>query len=770
LAVLGLPSLKSEYQLVDTSLILALVSDYAPSDLEANLQIIRDQLGIIEATLVADSIDETEALIHVNRAYPNDASTQDTASLLEVLSLEGGAEAEGEAGLNLSGLGHSKTSRSSGSGSGSKRSRSNKSGSTSPTSGGEEVGPGAERDLLKSLFPDTYVAPDRRTETKALTFTRPDEDVRNALASSVDVQAAIDFLLSVETIRDVEHLGYWPGDEGHLSDDDRNWEFSRNKSRDKLSLSSPELPASPTFKSAPMSRTPSAASGSRSASKGKGKKKAEHLTIPLVDTLQRRPSPRSSRPTSRTASPSRAPPSGPSPNAWHTIASLALYLSELLSLPQAFFLTYLHSPDYHSAYSAVCAALASGPERPGGRDEIAEAMLQEVYGVSLLSDGDDHDHRADSGRAQIDLELCVKAAGEDVATVMDLMDLLSEISLWPSDDDDLDRLDGPTAAAAATQMARSASMPARQTAPSKQATVVVAPNPNRLLTKPKVDRPVQAERIVPGSRAPPSSTSNPTAYDDFGSTPSYPSSPAPGAQPRMPSNRQVHPLNWRKVSHPRTARDARILHPYASHIPAYARGALPSDSTPGSLFSTTVSGGMSVEDCLRRASAERQRREGALREAGAHFGRSTLAGGKAISGSVAGHYAKEAREAMDRARNWELQAARMVVDAQLERTGHTIDLHHLTIDEAVTVASESVSRWYETQSEVSRSATPGELRGKGATWEPARGMTIITGVGRHSAGKRGVLGPAVASALEREGWRVDRGDSGRGYLVVRGKR
>jgi hypothetical protein len=179
---------------------------------------------------------------------------------------------------------------------------------------------------------------------------------------------------------------------------------------------------------------------------------------------------------------------------------------------------------------------------------------------------------------------------------------------------------------------------------------------------------------------------------------------------------------------------------------------------------------MSVEDCLRRASAERQRREGALREAGAHFGRSTLAGGKAISGSVAGHYAKEAREAMDRARNWELQAARMVVDAQLERTGHTIDLHHLTIDEAVTVASESVSRWYETQSEVSRSATPGELRGKGATWEPARGMTIITGVGRHSAGKRGVLGPAVASALEREGWRVDRGDSGRGYLVVRGKR
>jgi hypothetical protein len=141
---------------VDTSLILALISDYAPSDLEANLPIIRDQLGIIEATLVADSIDESDALNHANGAFPIDGSTQDTASLLEVLSLEGPAEAgEGPVGLRLSGLGHSKTSRSSGSGS--KRSRSNQSGSTSPTSGGEEVGPGAERDLLKSLFPDTYV-------------------------------------------------------------------------------------------------------------------------------------------------------------------------------------------------------------------------------------------------------------------------------------------------------------------------------------------------------------------------------------------------------------------------------------------------------------------------------------------------------------------------------------------------------------------------------------------------------------------------------------
>jgi len=51
-----------------------------------------------------------------------------------------------------------------------------------------------------------------------------------------------------------------------------------------------------------------------------------------------------------------------------------------------------------------------------------------------------------------------------------------------------------------------------------------------------------------------------------------------------------------------------------------------------------------------------------------------------------------------------------------------------------------------------------------------RPLRIVTGVGRHSAGGKGVLGPAVGNALEREGWKVDRGESGRGYLVVRGKR
>jgi hypothetical protein len=55
------------------------------------------------------------------------------------------------------------------------------------------------------------------------------------------------------------------------------------------------------------------------------------------------------------------------------------------------------------------------------------------------------------------------------------------------------------------------------------------------------------------------------------------------------------------------------------------------------------------------------------------------------------------------------------------------------------------------------------------TFHPANGLTVITGVGRHSAGQKGVLGPAVQAALDQAGWRVDR-DTGRGYVVVKGRR
>lgn len=48
----------------------------------------------------------------------------------------------------------------------------------------------------------------------------------------------------------------------------------------------------------------------------------------------------------------------------------------------------------------------------------------------------------------------------------------------------------------------------------------------------------------------------------------------------------------------------------------------------------------------------------------------------------------------------------------------------------------------------------------------ARPLSIITGVGRHSHNRVGVLGPAVRTMLTGEGWNVTKHDGG---LVVRGR-
>jgi len=50
-------------------------------------------------------------------------------------------------------------------------------------------------------------------------------------------------------------------------------------------------------------------------------------------------------------------------------------------------------------------------------------------------------------------------------------------------------------------------------------------------------------------------------------------------------------------------------------------------------------------------------------------------------------------------------------------------------------------------------------------FSPSHSLTIVTGVGKHSAGQKGVLGPAVFKALEKDGWRVIKRE---GAVVVTG--
>jgi len=461
------------------------------------------------------------------------------------------------------------------------------------------------------------------------------------------------------------------------------------------------------------------------------------------------------------------------------VTSLAEHLAELIPDHSAsYFQSYLHHPQFHSAYAAVKAALGeiSRHAKPTAHvDGPGRAVLEDIYGLSLEGGGDPN--------VRADLELCARTVGEDVAVVMDLMDLLGEISEWPSDDDvhrqeTWDAIGRTTAVVARTPPSTppmtSRSLPGSPRVPPSPLLPTVAAlqappqvqrapvNPDRLLVRPAVPQPDKpTEKIIPGSKPPPSAFSSPTAFDSFG----LPSNFAAGPSKRSRSkDRQVHPKNWREVDRTRMRRE-KVLHPLAASIPSYARGITPHDATPGSLHRP---GQSTINDCLTHAQAERLKREEAIRAAGRHYHGGHLAGGKALNGAVAGHYALQAREATERAREWELRAARMIVGDQLEKSGHTIDLHHLTIHEATTVALESTARWYDRQKATYYDGAKSDAGAKMRSFVPPRPLVVVVGVGRHSAGNVGVIGPAVATALEGGGWRVDR--SGRGYLVVRGKK
>ncbi|EPQ32234.1 uncharacterized protein PFL1_00431 [Pseudozyma flocculosa PF-1] len=202
---------------------------------------------------------------------------------------------------------------------------------------------------------------------------------------------------------------------------------------------------------------------------------------------------------------------------------------------------------------------------------------------------------------------------------------------------------------------------------------------------------------------------------------------------------------------------------------------------------------ISAHDPLRRmteyrliADEYRQRRDEALRKAGNAWrsGKGGVRiggkGGDGGKGGTAWYYADEARRLDAKSRAWSLKAAEALVEDR-RRAGvgvvrgdvsshlrapvgggggssggqsnafNTIDLHGVTVHEALSIVREQVTRWY------ARPSTSGHLAP----------FKIITGVGRHSPHQIAVLRPAVAKMLEREGWRYDV-DHSRGIIIVRG--
>ncbi|PYH89154.1 Smr domain protein [Aspergillus ellipticus CBS 707.79] len=152
--------------------------------------------------------------------------------------------------------------------------------------------------------------------------------------------------------------------------------------------------------------------------------------------------------------------------------------------------------------------------------------------------------------------------------------------------------------------------------------------------------------------------------------------------------------------------------------------------------------------------------------AGAHFAAGAEALSKAsvayrrgksdrLMGGAAAYYSAVGRDHMERAKRNAAAAADALVDSQ--STHSMLDLHGVSVQDAVRIASARVSGWWESLGD-SR-----YMRGSG---DPARGgYRIVTGLGRHSHDGTSRLGPAVGKMLAREGWRVEVGE---GVLTVIG--
>ncbi|KAL2890280.1 Smr domain-containing protein [Ceratocystis lukuohia] len=77
------------------------------------------------------------------------------------------------------------------------------------------------------------------------------------------------------------------------------------------------------------------------------------------------------------------------------------------------------------------------------------------------------------------------------------------------------------------------------------------------------------------------------------------------------------------------------------------------------------------------------------------------------------------------------------------RTQYKIDLHGVTVDNAVRIAVEETRKWWQQEQTRTR-----------ITCDPSQGFTIVTGKGLHSVGGQSRIRGPVISALQADGWTV----------------
>ena len=174
-------------------------------------------------------------------------------------------------------------------------------------------------------------------------------------------------------------------------------------------------------------------------------------------------------------------------------------------------------------------------------------------------------------------------------------------------------------------------------------------------------------------------------------------------------------------------------------IPQY----LPRDISPNPPDIYIASSNSSAPLQLSRASALLVARSNAFAQAQAAHRKSKSI---PLMGGAAAHYSSVARDAHAALRQHDSARANELV-ARQSRPGE-VDLHGVSVSDATRIAKTEIEQWWE------REGREWSREGK----VMVGGLRIITGVGRHSDGGRGKLGPAVRAMLQRDGWKIEEGE------------
>jgi len=126
-------------------------------------------------------------------------------------------------------------------------------------------------------------------------------------------------------------------------------------------------------------------------------------------------------------------------------------------------------------------------------------------------------------------------------------------------------------------------------------------------------------------------------------------------------------------------------------------------------------------------------------------------------GGAAAYYGQVGREYAALSSNATAAAADQLVSTQSTPT--QLDLHGVDVLNAVRIAQEKVDAWW-------RGLGESRVNGRLGIEDRQTGYRIVVGLGRHSEGGKGKLGPAVSKVLRQEGWKIENAGA---VIVVKGK-